>query len=157
MQISKIIIGIDDSKYAQHAAAYGFGIARKYNAEVGLVNIIEPFVPPLDTSDSILGMPVSTPSAIDEVELLNVQHTRSKNVIDQAVKDFGEGLTVTNFSEYGATADGILQCSKEFNADLIVIGTHKRSGLDRLLMGDIAEGVVRHAHVPVLVVPFSEV
>ncbi|MEO6149141.1 MAG: universal stress protein [Mucilaginibacter sp.] len=156
MQINKIIIGIDDSKYAHHAAKYGFSIARKYNAAVGLVNIIEPLVTPLDTSDSILGMPLADVSSPEEMDLINSQSTASERIIDRTIKEFGEGLTVTHFSEYGSTADGILQCATEFGADLIVVGTHKRSGLDRLFMGDVAEGVTRHAKVPVLVVPFSE-
>ena len=54
-------------------------------------------------------------------------------------------------------ADGIIQCSKDFGADLIiVIGTHSRTGFDRLLMGSVAEDVVRHSEIPVLVVPFEE-
>jgi nucleotide-binding universal stress UspA family protein len=64
-------------------------------------------------------------------------------------------MQVTHFTEYGSTASGIIECSKEFGADLIVIGTHSRSGLDRLLMGSVAEHVVRHSEVPVLVVPFK--
>ncbi|RYZ99193.1 MAG: universal stress protein [Sphingobacteriaceae bacterium] len=156
MQISKIIIGVDDSKYAHHAAKYGFGIARKFNAAVGLVNIIEPIVSPLDTSDSILGMPLANVSAPEEIDLINSQSTMSERIIDRIIQEFGEGLSVSHFSEYGSTADGILQCSTEFGADLIVVGTHKRSGLDRLIMGDVAEGVTRHAKVPVLVVPFND-
>jgi len=64
-------------------------------------------------------------------------------------------MQVTHFTDYGSTADGIIHCAKEFGADLIVIGTHNRHGLERLLMGSVAEHVVRHADVPVLVVPFK--
>ena len=45
---------------------------------------------------------------------------------------------------------------EQFSADLIVVGTHNRTGLDRLIMGSVAENVVRHAQVPVLVIPFKE-
>jgi nucleotide-binding universal stress UspA family protein len=65
-------------------------------------------------------------------------------------------LKVTYFTEYGLTADSILKCGSEFNADLIVVGTHSRTGLDRFFMGSVAEHVVRHSHVPVLVVPLKE-
>ncbi|RYZ94497.1 MAG: universal stress protein [Sphingobacteriaceae bacterium] len=156
MQISKIIIGIDDSKYAEHAAKYGFDIARKFNAAVGLVNIIEPVVSPMDTTDNLLGLPIDNLSAANEIDLVNVQTDMSERIIDRTIREHGAGLDVTHFSEYGSTADGILQCSKEFKADLIIVGTHKRSGLDRFLMGDVAEGVIRRAVVPVLVVPFHE-
>jgi nucleotide-binding universal stress UspA family protein len=56
----------------------------------------------------------------------------------------------------GSTADTIIDCAAQFAADLIVIGTHSRSGFDRLLMGSVAESVVRHSPVAVLVVPLSE-
>jgi nucleotide-binding universal stress UspA family protein len=65
-------------------------------------------------------------------------------------------MEVTHFNEFGSTGDGILNCSKEFKADLIVIGTHSRKGLDRLLSGSVSEHVVRHSEVPVLVVPMKE-
>jgi nucleotide-binding universal stress UspA family protein len=63
---------------------------------------------------------------------------------------------VSHYNEFGDTSDGIINCSREFGADMIVIGTHSRSGIDRLLMGSIAEQVVRQSEIPVLVVPFVE-
>jgi nucleotide-binding universal stress UspA family protein len=155
MKISKILIGIDDSKFAEYATSYGFDIARTFNAHVGLVHIVEPAVTPENSSDSILGMPMSTPN-YNEMTMLNIQKENAENIIDRTIARYAEGLQVTHFNEYGSTADGILNCSKEFNADLIVIGTHGRSGIDRLLMGSVAESVVRNSHVPVLVVPLVE-
>ena len=156
MKISKVLIGIDDSKYAEHAAEYGFDIARQFNAAVGLVNIVEPAMMPQMTSsaDPILGMPLQN-TGIEEMEIIDIQKAQSENIVDRFIKKYADGLTVTHFSEYGSTSDGIIHCSKEFGADLIVLGTHNRSGLDRLLMGSVAEHVVRHSEVPVLVVPWG--
>jgi nucleotide-binding universal stress UspA family protein len=156
MKISKILIGIDDSKFAEYAASYGFDIAHTFNAHVGLVHIVEPAVTPDISTDSLLGIPMSTPD-FNEMNLLDIQKENSENIIDRTVKKYANGLKVTHFNEYGSTADGILNCCKEFKADLIVIGTHSRSGIDRLLMGSVAETVVRNSHVPVLVVPLIEV
>lgn len=156
MRISKILIGIDDSKYAEYAASYGFDIAKTFNAHVGLVHIVEPsVVPAATTTDTLSGMPFQD-SVINEVELMNIQEDQSENIIDRTIKRYAGGLQVTHFNEFGATADGILNCSKEFKADLIVIGTHSRSGIDRFLMGSVTESVVRNSHIPVLVVPLQE-
>jgi nucleotide-binding universal stress UspA family protein len=156
MKISKILIGIDDSKFAEYAASYGFDMARTFNAHVGLVHIVEPAImPETSSSDSILGMP-QNPHDYNELNILDIQKEQAENVIERTVRKYANGLQVTHFNEYGSTADGILNCSKEFNADLIVIGTHGRSGIDRLLMGSVAESVVRNSHVPVLVVPLVE-
>ncbi|GGH17269.1 universal stress protein [Mucilaginibacter phyllosphaerae] len=156
MKISKILIGIDDSKFAEYAASYGFDIARTFNAHVGLVHIVEPGIVTNTSSDSITGMPIQAP-VYDEINLLDIQKDQAENVIERTIKKYAQGLQVTHFNEYGSTADGILNCSQEFNADLIVLGTHSRSGLDRLLMGSVAESVVRNSQVPVLVVPLVEI
>jgi nucleotide-binding universal stress UspA family protein len=154
MLIKKILIGIDNSKFAENAAKYGFDIAHKFKAKVALVHIVEPAMMPYNNStDPLLGTADLT---MADVDIINVQNNAAKSLIDNTIKQFGEGLEVSHYSEFGDTADGIITCSKEFDADLIVIGTHSRSGIDRLLMGSVAEHVVRQADVPVLVVPFAE-
>ncbi|MES2426479.1 MAG: universal stress protein [Bacteroidota bacterium] len=154
MLIKKVLIGIDDSKFAENAAKYGFDIAHKFKAKVGLVHIVEPMMMPYsNTSDPLSG---AADFAAMDVDLVNIQSKASENLIEKTIKKFGEDLEVTHFNEYGDTADGIITCSKEFGADLIVIGTHSRTGIDRLLMGSVAEHVVRHSAVPVLVVPFHQ-
>lgn len=156
MKITKVLIGVDDSPYAHNAAAYGFDIARNYKASVALVHIIEPAMIPPAAGDNLTGIPIDSNLGVQEVELSNIQTSQSKLLIERTIKEFGEGLEITTFTQYGLRADGIIDCGKEFKADLIVLGTHKRSGFDRLITGSIAEEVVRHAKVPVLVVPFAE-
>ena len=157
MTIKKILIGIDDSKHAEYAAKYGFDLARNFGAEVGLVNIVEPSVMPEmnQNADIITGMPTQG-VGIEEVEIMDIQQNRSESIVSSTISNLAGDLKVTHYTEYGATADGIIECGKEFNADLIVIGTHNRSGFDRLLMGSVAESVVRHSHIPVLVVPMGK-
>lgn len=154
MMIKKILIAIDDSKHADHAAKYGFDLASKLNAEVGLVNIVEPvIVPPVSGPDPLTGLPST---GIEDIELMNIQKEQSENIVERTIKKYAGETPVTHFSEYGSSSDGIISCSKEFGADLIIIGTHNRHGIDRLLMGSVAEHVVRHSHVPVLVVPMAD-
>ena len=155
MAIQKILIAVDDSRYADHAAEFGFEMARLCNAEVGLVNIIEPIIMPAAGSDSITGMTAEV-SMIDESEMVRIQKEAAENTLKRIQAQYADELKITNFTEYGLTADGILKCSAEFGAEMIVIGTHSRTGIDRLFMGSIAENVVRHSKVPVLVVPLGE-
>ena len=56
----------------------------------------------------------------------------------------------------GPIADTIIACAKEKGADLIVMGTHGRTGLTHLLLGSVAERVVRGSHVPVLTVRHAD-
>lgn len=156
MKINNVLIGVDESTFAHNAVAYGFDIARKYNAAVGLVHIIEPVIYPPDTNDGLVGMSMDPAMGQMQVELVNLQSEHSSTVIESLIKEFGTGLVVTKFIEFDDTGNGIINCAKQFNADLIVVGTHKRSGLDRLLSGSIAESVIRHSDIPVMVVPFAE-
>lgn len=154
MSIRKILIAVDDSRYADHAAEFGFEMARLCSAEVGLVNIIEPIIMPAGGSDSITGITTEV-SLVNESEMVRIQQEAAENTIRRIQEQYGDQLKITNFTEYGITADGILKCSAEFGADLIVVGTHNRSGIDRLFMGSIAENLVRHSKIPVLVVPLK--
>jgi len=156
--IKKILIGIDDSTYADAAAKYGFKLAETLDAHVGLVHMTEPVSLAMTNSgaDEILGSSVQNFDNTSNLELLKAQDEVADNLITSTVKKYGGKLQVTHFNEYGSTGEGIIGCSQEFKADLIIIGTHRRTGLDRLLMGSIAEYVVRHSEIPVLVVPSKE-
>jgi nucleotide-binding universal stress UspA family protein len=156
--INRILIGVDDSTYAEHAAKYGFNLAETLNAHVGLVHIIEPMAIPTAATgtDEVLGTPIQLADSSD-TELLHVQQEIAENILERIAKKYGGKTDVSHFNEYGSTGEGIISCSQSFKADLIVLGTHQRTGLDRFLSGSIAEFVVRHSQIPVLVVPVKEV
>ena len=157
MEITKILIGIDESKYADNAAQYGFNLARKLNAAVGIVSIVEPIpasVTPL--SDTSFGMPFEAAADVNSVEMMETQNQAADSLLNRIVAKYGTDMQVTQYTDYGSSADGIVNCAATFLADLIIVGTHKRSGFDRLLMGSVAEDVVRHANIPVMVVPMNE-
>jgi nucleotide-binding universal stress UspA family protein len=155
--IKKILIGIDESTYADRAAKYGFDLAETFGAQVGLVHIIEPVAMPMTTSgtDEILGTPMQNLN-INDQELIKVQNEVSEKILARIATKYEGKAQITQFNEYGSTGEGIIACGKEYKADLIVLGTHHRSGLDRLLTGSVAEYVVRHSEIPVLVVPGKE-
>jgi nucleotide-binding universal stress UspA family protein len=157
MDITKILIGVDESKYADNAAQYGFNLARKLNAAVGIVSIVEPIpaaVTPL--SDTSFGIPFEAATDVNSVEMMETQNQAADSLLNRIVAKYGTDMQVTQYTDYGSSADGIVNCAATFLADLIIVGTHKRSGFDRLLMGSVAEDVVRHANIPVLIVPMNE-
>ncbi|GAB3933240.1 universal stress protein [Mucilaginibacter myungsuensis] len=155
--MKKILIGIGESKFAEHATEYGFELAHKLQAEVGLIHVIEPAVGvPMGPVDSTMGMSYDNTMDIVTPELMNIEQEVSKKVLQKFADKYGDDFKVTRFTEYGDTADAILECSKQFGADMIVLGTHSRTGIDRFIMGSVAEHVVRHSDVPVLVVPTKE-
>jgi nucleotide-binding universal stress UspA family protein len=157
MKFKKILIGIDDSKFADNAAQYGFELAHQFKAEVALVHIVEPVVttPMNDTSMMGAFVPSSIGTGVDDVQMMNTQQAYSKKLLDDTVDKYAGQLPVTQFNEFGSTGETIINCARQFGADLIVVGTHSRTGFDRFLMGSVAENVVRHSPVAVLVVPMK--
>jgi len=76
-----------------------------------------------------------------------------KKVQKMLIKNIFKEQKVWSFIEEGTPADMIKKTCDEWEASLIVIGTHGRTGLSHILMGSVAERVIRHSPVPVLVVP----
>ena len=76
----------------------------------------------------------------------------ARKLIDGFRKRLPEQLTALEFVQIGTPLTEIVSAAKDWPADLIVIGSHGRGGLTRALLGSVAEGVMRHAPCPVLVV-----
>ena len=76
----------------------------------------------------------------------------ARKLIDGFRKRLPEQLNALEFVQIGTPLTEIVNAAKDWPADLIVIGSHGRGGLKRALLGSVAEGVMRHAHCPVLVV-----
>jgi nucleotide-binding universal stress UspA family protein len=155
MKFKRILIAIDDRKYSRHAAEYGFELAHTFKAAVALVHIVEPVIMTQPNDPSMLGAFVPS-FGTENMQVEQIQEDNSKKLLEDTASLLGKGLEVTQYSELGSTADTIINCAVQFKASLIVIGTHKRSGFDRLLMGSVAESVLHHSPIPVLVVPAEE-
>ena len=62
--------------------------------------------------------------------------------------------TVVKDGDFG---NSILDTAKEMNVDVIVMGTHSRRGLDKILMGSVAEKVLHHSHIPLFIIPVKDI
>jgi nucleotide-binding universal stress UspA family protein len=155
MEFKKILIGIDDSRQSEKAASYGFELARLLQAEVGLVEVIEPIIIP-PTSTGIVGGEIDMISNIPPVEMMNAQDAAAKNVMQRFVATYGAEHNITQFLETGDAATVLVDTAIKFNADLIVLGSHARSSFNRFFTGSVSEDVSRHTEIPVLVVPLKD-
>jgi len=144
MNINKILIAVDNSTCSEKAAKTGYEVARKFGAEVALVNIIEPI--PANVNPDLTLAPVF-------LETYDNSDENSHLLLKEVQDKFSEGITTTYLSVIDSAAHGIVQQSEEWHADLIVIGTYGRGGFYHFLMGSVAEDVARKSSVPVLIVP----
>lgn len=144
IEIPQILVPVDFSAYGEHALRYGCALAEKFNSHVHLLHVVDdyyPFVPEasvfLDQRDEYLrGLRTG---AERELAKLPPEGWCTDARLTRAV------IVGTPFVE-------IVRYAKEHDISLIVIGSHGRSGLAHVLMGSVAERVVRSAPCPVLTV-----
>jgi universal stress protein A len=134
-----LLVPIDFSACAERALDYACTLAGKLGAKVHLVNAIGALLPELSialTDQMITSMRQGNAVALDKL----VEPRR-------AIATFGQVLVSD-----GDARDAILRAAESVHADLIVIGTHGRRGLSRVLLGSVAEDILRRAPCPVLAV-----
>lgn len=144
MQIKKILVPTDLSPESERA----FGVAefaKVLDATVVLLHVIENVgVAPVGEA---FPRPAYLPGTQEEIE-------RARELLTQRRKRFPAGIEiVTDVVVVPSVPHGITDYAAEKNCDVIALSTHGRSGFRRLIMGSVAEAVLRHSKVPVLVFP----
>lgn len=147
MDYKKILIAVDNSICSEKAAKAGYEMANKFNAEVALLNIIEP-APQTINPDFTLA-PVF-------MEMYDNSEENSQLLLQEIANKYGNGILTTYLTSLDTASHGIVHQAEEWGAELIVIGTHGRTGLYHFLAGSVAEHVARKSACPVLIVPNKE-
>jgi nucleotide-binding universal stress UspA family protein len=152
--MKKILIALDFNPTAEKIADAGYALAKATNAEVILMHVVsEPtYYSSLDYSP-IMGY--SGFGTLDMLNDLNEFKKASQDFLEQSKKHLGDERITILVGE-GDCADAILNAAKELNVDTIVMGTHSRRGLDKILMGSIAEKVLHHSPVPLFIIPTKQ-
>jgi len=138
--ITRVLCPVDFSDFSRHALDCAITIARWYHSTVTALHVLPATAPyaGLETSPPI-------PWTSEELEQMRLQVTR---FVEQDGERGVEAMVVE-----GGPAREILREAERMPADLLVMGTHGRSGFERFLLGSVTENVLRHASCPVLTVP----
>lgn len=140
--IKKILCPLDLTGYSKDVAAYAADIAKTFEAEVVVMNVI-PFM-----EDEIYVRVRDAHRTLREfAEKLTLS---SEELLNDIMRECFADIKVTQKITEGDPAKEILNMSNEIGADLIIMGTHGKKGMDRLLFGSVAEKVVRNSEIPVL-------
>ncbi|WP_101297874.1 universal stress protein [Halegenticoccus soli] len=138
-----ILLPTDGSDGSRAAADHAFDLARRYDASVHVLYVAD------TTRDS-----VTTIGVDDVIDALEEEGERA--VKDLARDSAPIGVETETAVVQGRPHAAILDYAEDVEADLVVMGTHGRQGLDRLLLGSVTERVVRTSPVPVLAVRLPE-
>jgi nucleotide-binding universal stress UspA family protein len=149
MQINSILLPTDFSECAGHALSYAASLARKFSASIICVHVIEPVMPTVGYTGLTEPLPIADLSE-------QLEESAERELPKVAACRECEGLEIEEVIAHGDAAAEIVRVAQERKVDLIVIASHGRTGLGRILFGSTAESVVRHAPCPVLVVKQNE-
>lgn len=145
MQIRSILLPTDFSECANYALSYSAELARIFGARIICVNVIEPVVPTVGYTGMAEPLPIADISE-------QLEDSAERELPKIAGCDECAGLDIEEVIVHGEASSEIVRVARERGVDLIVISSHGRTGLGRILFGSTAEAVVRHATCPVLVV-----
>lgn len=139
-----ILVPVDGSSTAGQAIGKAMAIAEAFKSAVTVVYVIDPY--------AFTG--VGTDFAYGQAEYLSAAAAEAEEAIKAAKQAFeARGISVTGSVVEGHSIyRGILDAAASVNADLVVMGSHGRRGLERLVLGSVTAQVLSHAHVSVLVV-----
>ena len=140
--VKHILCPVDFSDFSRHALDSAVAIARQQHATVTALYV----VPPVQTTYPTIGLAAYVPYVYTVEDLQEFQKTLERFV---STVDY----PVTAVSVEALVVDEILKRAADLPADLIVMGTHGRSGFDRLVLGSVAERVLVKAKCPVLTIP----
>jgi nucleotide-binding universal stress UspA family protein len=137
----KIIVAVDGSPISAAAFRAALQEALAWNAELHIVYVIE------------TGLFKNIP-ADNTVEMLyNMLQIEGQNVVENLVSDGTRaGITPTAHFKHGHAGQTIISLAKEIEADLIVLGPHGKSDIDRFLLGSVTSFVIAHSPTSTLVV-----
>jgi universal stress protein A len=146
-----ILVPHDFSSSANHACAVARDEAKTHGAHVILVHVIDlPYQ--MAPESSMIATATEEPVSMKEYASRGAE----KHLDDIAARLAKDGIQPTKFIRFGRPHDEITKLAEEAKCDLIIMGTHGRTGLAHLLVGSVAERVVRTSKVPVLTVPMPD-
>jgi len=148
IDIKRILAPTDFSTHSEHAVRFACSLAERLGAELHLVNVLSEIIP---AGPDPLLMPVMPPQFYEENE------DRARETLRSLLKpSWGKPTSLVTAVRWGSPVEAIVDYAREQDIGLIVIATHGRTGLSHVLLGSVAERIVREAPCPVLTLRDSQ-
>lgn len=150
----RLLVALDGSELAERVLPYVESLAERYGSDVTLIRVLSntgPLLPPGAGAQPIPG------AVIPPSQTLAAESDEAREYLRSVeARLAGRGITVDQIVREGTAAQTIVAYALDCESDLIAMTTHGRSGLGRVLLGSVAEEVVRQAPCPVLLVRAAE-
>ncbi|MEI7983414.1 MAG: universal stress protein [Bacteroidota bacterium] len=151
--MKKVLIALDYNPTAQKVAEVGFAMAKAMNANVILLHVVSDPVYYSSTEYSPImgftGYMEMGPSQLDSIDGLKAA---SQHFLEKSKDHLGD-KTIQTLVKEGDFAEAILTAAKETHANFIVLGSHSRKWLEKIVMGSVTEKVLNHTTIPLFIIP----
>lgn len=144
MAFKNILVAVDDTAHAMRAAKTAFTLAHSLAARIGIIYVV-------DKTREVVSADLGITAKQSGMALL----AEAERTIDQLIRNHPNIDGVVRFTPEGSPEKEILRIATEWGADLIIMGSNERSGLEKLFSGSVTNYVVKHSAIPVMVVPES--
>ncbi len=142
MEFKKILCAIDFAESNEKIVDCAKSIAKAFKGKIFVIYVAPTF-------SQFIGLQIPTKTIDDFIE--EIVSTANKNM-DSFMKESFKDVEAEGNVLRGDPAEVIIEFSKEIGADIIVMGTHGRKGINKLLFGSVAQKVIKHSQIPVLTV-----
>ena len=151
--MKKILIALDYDPPAQKIAEAGYALAKAMNAQVVLLHVVS------DAAyySSLNYSPIMGYEGFNNLDMISTENAdglrkAAQDYLDKS-KQYLKDETIQTVVKEGDFAECILEAATEMNADVIVMGSHGRHGLDKMLLGSVAEQVLHKSTIPLFIIP----
>jgi len=141
MPYKRILVAVEELPLAECVFKRGVSLAKEFGAKLALVHVVN-----IPTSVGSIDAGILPEEAMDFSK--NAGQNLLKNLVDQ----YSEGLNIEEFLPIGSPVEEVVTVSEEFDADLLIVGTHARSGLSKFFLGSVEEQLVSKVPCEVLVI-----
>ena len=145
IKLEKVLVPTDFSDFSKPAMTHGCAMAARFDSELHLLHVCPDPAMLIAESGGLSGV-----GMVEQAEAL--ESSAAENLAALPPDGWDNGKRIVRCTRTGSPFYEVIQYAKEQDIDLIVIGTHGRTGLMHLLMGSVAENIVRKAPCPVLTV-----
>ncbi len=145
----KVLYCTDFSKNSDCAFDYAFGIAKRDEGVLYILHVIPPTPDPHRLERWL------SKEELDKV-MATLREDREKMFNDKYLKNIKDKTKVKVVTESGREDEKILEFAQKEKIDIIVIGTHGRTGIEHVLLGSVAEKIIRRSPIPVFIIPCQE-
>jgi Universal stress protein UspA and related nucleotide-binding proteins len=153
IKMKKVLITLDYNPTAEKVAETGYALAKEMKAEVFLLHVIsnmEYYTSTVYTP--IMGYGDLGTSGLTKVYTAEDLKEETQKYLNKSKEHLGDDKIQTVIAE-GESADAILEVASEIKADVIVMGSHSRRWLDKILVGSVTERVLHKSKIPLFIVP----